>query len=504
MKVFLANPPCRIPIGKGEEKFFVRAGSRWPFSVTKKFSEKPEYIPFPFYLAYTAAILESKKHQVIVDDGVATNETENNFLEKVLNDHPQIILFETSTPTIDYDLNLIKKIKKNNRDIIVCLAGTHITTFAGEVLKENEQVNFAFLSEYELSFAQLVESLSEHRHNKISDIAGLAFRKNDRIVIKKPELIDPLDELPFPARHLFPNNANPDPTIYWDGFCQYKPAIQMHASRGCPFRCNFCLWNQVMYRNSKYRFFSAKRVVDEMEEVIRKYQAKEIYFDDDTFTANKKQVLSICKEIKRRELRVNWSVMGDAMVTDKEMVEVMADAGCIGIKFGVESGNREILKHIEKPINFEKLKEFTNWCAKKKIKTHATFTFGLSGETKKTMRETLDLAKNLDVDSVQFSLTIPFPGTRYYDEVKNKGLLINRNWEDFDGSSDSVIRFEGLDKKEVIDFYQKASGQWLSYKIKKPKWLWRQVYNLVRMSRGQGLGAVFKRFKRGMELIFGI
>lgn len=499
MKIFLANPPCRIKINEHEERFFVRAGSRWPFSVIKKKTESADYIPFPFYLGYTAALLEKNGHQIIVDDGVAINETEEEFLEKVIQNNPDLILFETSTPTINDDLLLIKKIKKALHDVTICLAGTHATTFYKEILK-NEQVDFIFLSEYELNFSKFADALGDKKG--LTKIEGMAFRQDKEIIIKEPRLIDPLDQLPIPARHLFPNNAKPDPTIYWDGFCQYKPAIQMHASRGCPFRCNFCLWNQVMYRNQKYRVFSPKRVVDEMEKVVKEYKAREIYFDDDTFTANKKQVLSICKEIKRRELRVNWSVMGDAMVTDKEMVEVMADAGCIGIKFGVESGNREILKHIEKPINFEKLKEFTDWCAKKRIKTHATFTFGLSGETVETMNQTLALAKSLDVDSVQFSITTPFPGTRYFEEVKKENLLLAKNWKDFDGASQSVVKFKNLPSEVVKNYWRGASGRWLRCKIFKASWVIRQFYNLKRMIEGQGLTVIWTKTSRLINLLF--
>ena len=503
MKIFLANPPCRIQINEGEERYFVRAGSRWPFSVIKKINQSPDYIPFPFYLAYTAAILEKNGHQVIVDDGVATNQSESEFLEKVFETKPQIILFETSTPTINYDLELVRKIKNRLDEVVICLAGTHATSFYKEILKNTDDIDYILLAEYELSFSRLVDALEKKwSMGKIEEIEGIAFKKEKKVFWSEPKLIDPLDQLPVPARRLFPNNTNPDPTIYWDGFCQYKPAIQMHASRGCPFRCNFCLWNQVMYRNSKYRFFSAKRVVDEMEEVARKYKAREIYFDDDTFTANKKQVLSICEEIKERKLKINWSVMGDAMVTDKEMVEAMADAGCIGIKFGVESGSREILKHIEKPVNFKKLKEFTNWCAKKRIKTHATFTFGLSGETGKTMEETLNLAKSLDVDSVQFSITTPFPGTRYFEEVKKEKLLLAENWNDFDGASQSVVKFKNLSSEVVKNYWQGASGKWLRYKFFKASWAIRQFYFLRRMIKGQGLTVIWTKTSRLINLLF--
>lgn len=499
MRIFLANPTCRVSLENGKEKYFVRAGSRWPFSTVKKIKNKPEYIPFPFFLAYTAAVLEGNGHEVIVDDGVATNETEVQLLSKIKAEKPDVLLFETSTPTIDYDLNLVKKIKKSVPDAVVCLSGTHATVFAKQILKENPSVDYIFLGEYEINFADFIEALS--RKKDLAGVKGIAFRKNREVVVNKQKPISNLNVLPFPARHLFPSNENPDPTVYWDGFCQYKPSVQMQASRGCPFQCNFCLWNQVVYQNGKYRFFSAKRVVDEMEEVVKKHGAKEIYFDDDTFTAKKRQVLDICGEINRRNLKIFWSVMGDAMITDEEMIRSMAEAGCIGIKFGVESGNREILKGIGKPIDLEKVRKFVGWCSKYKIKNHATFTFGLLGETKETMKETLEFAKSLDVDSVQFSLTTPFPGTRYFQQLKEEKRLAFQKWEDFDGAFSSVVKYPNFSQKEIVDFCRRASGSWLSNKFTKATWLLRQLYYLKRTIKGQGLKVIFSRFKRTIELL---
>jgi len=501
MKIFLANPTCRIKINQKEEKYFVRAGSRWPFSTVKKINDKPDYVPFPFFLAYTASLLENKGYEIVVDDGVAVNETEEELLEKISFEKPDVLLFESSTPTIDYDLMLVKKIKQKSPKTILCLTGAHITVFPQQILKENPKIDFLFLAEYELNFSNFIDCLSNKR--RVDDVQGLAFRKNNKIIINKEKAIEKLDVLPFPARHLFPQNNKPNISAYWDGFCQHQPSIQMQASRGCPFRCNFCLWNQVIYQNGKYRFFSAKRVVDEMQQAVDKYHVKEIYFDDDTFTADKKQVLNICQEIKKRKLKVFWSVMGDAMISDKEMITDMAKAGCIGIKFGVESGNKEILKNINKPINFEKVKQFVVWCSEYKIKNHATFTFGLLGETKQTMKQTLDFAKELDVDSVQFSLTTPFPGTRYFDQLKKENRLISQNWKDFDGSSSSVINFENITPEYLVEFCRKASGRWLLSKIKDLSWLKRQIYNMFRQTKGQGVLFVVKRFKKGLDLIFG-
>lgn len=500
MKIFLANPSYRIDIGGGKERYFVRAGSRWPFSTVKKINNKPEYIPFPFFLAYTAAILQKKGHTVIIDDGVAVNETEDQLLENITKERPQVLFFESTTPTIDYDIKLAEKIKKISSKIIICLAGTHVSVFPEQILTQNPVFDFLFLAEYEINFSEFIDCLSQKIN--FDKVGGMAFKKNNKVVINKVKAIENLDVLPFPARHLFPLNNKSNPSVYWDGFCQYQPSMQMQASRGCPFKCNFCLWNQVLYQNGKYRMFSPERIVDEMEEVFKKYGAREIYFDDDTFTADKKQVLAICDEINNRGIRVNWSVMGDAMVSDEEMVVAMAEAGCIGIKIGVESGSQEILRKIGKPINFGKVKKFCRWCSENKIKTHATFTFGLSGETKQTMKQTLDFAKSLDVDSVQFSLTTPFPGTRYFDQLKKENRLTSQNWKDFDGSSSSVVMFENISPDYLVEFCLKASGRWLISKIKDPSWLKRQIYNLIRQAKGQGLFFVVKRFKRGLDLIF--
>ena len=263
----------------------------------------------------------------------------------------------------------------------------------------------------------------------------------------------------------------------------------MHSSRGCPFGCDFCLWNQVMYGNGKYRMFSVKRVVDEMVEAAEKYGAREVYFDDDSFTINKEHVLGICGEIMGRGLSLKWSCMGDAMVTDKETIDAMADAGCIGMKFGVESADETILKGIGKPVDIERVKDVASWASDAGLKTHATFTFGLYGDTKEMMEKTLNYALRLDVDSVQFSMTTPFPGTRFYEKLKREGMLMTECWRDYDGASNSVIKYPVMSHSDVEAFCKKAKPTWFRHKLMSPGWMLRQTRNLYRLAKGQGLGA---------------
>ncbi len=491
MKILLANPPCKRRIDNRYEKYFVRAGSRWPHSSIKKIAEPPHYIPFPFFLAYTAALLLEDDFPVEVIDGVALDMNREAFLERVLSLDPEIILFETTTPTIDHDLNLIQEIKEHTQAKII-LCGTHATIFAESLLKQSSDIDYIILGEYELGALGLMRSLREKK--PVGNMRGIACREGESIVVgERCPLIDPLDKLPFPARRLFPQNSAPDMNLYWDGFCQNRPAIQMHNSRGCPYGCYFCLWNQVMYDSGKYRLFSPARVVDEMEEVMDKYHAREIYFDDDDFTIKRSHVLDICREIRRRNLKIKWSCMGDAINLDEEEISEMALSGCIGMKFGVESGSRKILERVGKPVNLERVEQISHWCARYGIKTHATFSLGLLGETRETIRQSLKFAKHLDVDTIQVSICTPFPGTPFYDEVVREGVIKPSSWEDFDGKSKELLQYGNLKGEEIERLRREFFRQWLQRKLCSPTWLIRQVRNLVRWIRGCGLSFIARK-----------
>jgi anaerobic magnesium-protoporphyrin IX monomethyl ester cyclase len=500
MVILLANPPCRIEIDKERERYFVRSGSRWPFSIAKKKDASPDYVPFPFFMAYAAAWMEKEDHKVFVIDSIALNQSRDDFIEDVKRISPELILFETSTPTLNEDICLIRDIKKAISAQIV-LAGAHVTAYPREVMAVS-QVDFIIRGEYELTLRELARQINSGQTEDVyKDICGLVYRKGGEICINRDrELIAPLDQLPYPAFHLFPKNQKNDLACYWDGFCQYRPAVQLHSSRGCPFKCNFCLWNQVIYGNGKYRTFTAQRVVDEMELVIARYGAREIYFDDDSLTIDKGHVIGICGEIKKRGLKIKWSCMADAICLDREMIREMAESGCIGIKFGVENGEEEILRRIGKPLNFDKLKDLVKSCVKRKIKTHATFTFGLSGENRRSMEKTLEFAKSLDVDTVQFSVTTPFPGTRFYQELKERGMLKAESWSEYDGAGRSVVKYNELTSEEVENFCKHASPRWLRHKLLDARWVVRQLFNLNRVRKGQGYKGLFKKVSRFVDL----
>lgn len=488
MRILLTNPLLKYDIDKKYEKYYIRSGSRWPHTGVKAKGTLPHYLPFPFFLAYGASLLREEGFEVYALDAVALDLSEEDFLKKIKIIKPHLIFYEVTTPTSNYDTVLVSKIKKTLPDIIISLGGTHATTFSQEILRGNSAVDFILKGEYEFSLLELAKAI---RDNKQDFSAGIIYREKDRIIDNghRP-LIEPLDLLPSPARDIFPSNDHPDPLIYWDGFCQSYPAIQLHSSRGCPYRCYFCLWNQVIYNNGKYRTFSPKRVVDEMEDVVNKYGAKEIYFDDDDFIINKAHVYDICDEILRKRLKVKWSCMADTVNLNEEMLEKMAQSGCVGIKFGVESGSLKILKKLGKPVNLKNVKEVASLCARLRIKSHATFTVGLLEETEADVKKTIAFAQNLGVDSMQISIATPFPGTKFFDVVEQNGFLRSRDWKLYDGKTSEVVSCPSLNWKKIARIRKTGLTLWGLKILFSPVRLFRQFYIFFNTLRGLG----FHRF----------
>ncbi|MDD2800110.1 MAG: radical SAM protein [Methylococcales bacterium] len=502
MNILIANPAFRRPLSDGLERYMLGSGMRFPLTLLKRSAERPRYVTFPFFLAYTAALLERDGFEVSVIDGVPLNLTEDEFLLDAFEAKPAVILLEPNTAVIDDALRFSYKLKEKTGAKIV-LAGAHVSVFATELLERHSHIDFVLVGEYELACLNLIKAL--HENTPLTSVAGLAYRTPDeQALVNPPEpLIDPLDQLPPPARHLFPRNSEAAITAYYDGMFQHTPTATMHTSRGCPYRCNFCVWVQVLYRGQPQRYFSAPRIVDEMQLLINKFGVKEIYFDDDNFTSNKKHVRQLCDEIKRRQLTIAWSAMGDAIALNDEMLECMADAGCVGLKFGLDSADSVILDAIKKPLKVQRLESLIDTACKLGIKTHMSVVFGLTGETRVTMEATFEYACELDIDSVQFSMATPCPGTDFYNELATEGRIRPAKWEEYDGSNMSVINYPDFSGEYLERFTTDAHTSWLRRKFRKPGWLWRQAHYLVRLTRGQGWPGLSKRFWRAIQLLTG-
>ena len=456
MKVFLGNSPW-----KKEGHYGVRAGSRWPHF------EKLDagYMPFPFFLAYAAALLEKNGIEVLVVDGIAEDLSDKEFLKRIENFQPDLAVFEISTNSMNIDLKFAKETRKILKDsAAIAFCGPDMNMYNAAFLKQNPGINFVLKGEYEFTLLEIAKILSEGNYTKLESLKGIFFRNSNGEIsfTGERELISNLDLFPWPARHSLPMDKYNDTP---GGIP--RPSVQMWASRGCPFQCIFCSWPQIMYGSPAYRTRNPVDVVDEMEWLVKNMGFKSVYFDDDTFNIGKPRILNICSEIKKRGIKVPWAIMARADTSDREMLEAMKDAGLHALKYGVESGVQEIVNNCGKKLDLKKVRETIKITKDLGIKFHLTFAFGLPGETRETIRSTIDFAIEQDHDSLQFSIITPFPGSRYYDDLEKKGFLLSKNWEEYDGYNRAVIRTDNLTKDELEEGLRTANCAWQDHLVKR-------------------------------------
>ncbi len=428
MKVLVTNPPWP---GEG---YGARSDVRWPHKRSDK------YLEYPIYLAYVAAVLEQAGLEVHFIDGVMEEMSIFDFAQAAARIRPDLVVIECSTPSINYDLETAKAVKESVDGTFVTLIGSHPTVFHEEILRDNPAVDAICRGEFEMTIKELALSLGGG--DDLSQVAGLSYQEGGETRVNPPRpLIQDLDSLPFPARHIVRHDGYR--AAIYSGDCP----TAMVSSRGCPYHCVYCLWPDTLYGH-KFRARSAENVVDEMELVVRDYGVDEIYFDDDCLTLNKKRVLEICRLLLERGVEVKWIVQSRVDTVDREMLTAMKEAGCHYILFGVESGSPKMLEIMKKRISLDKVKEAFTDCRDLGIKTQAFFLFGVPGENQETIEETIEFANEIQSDSTQFAIAIPHPGTELYQMCAERGWLVYNSWEDF-AAENSLIETEQLTREDV-------------------------------------------------------
>lgn len=433
-KILLANLPWQK-----DGKWGVRAGSRWPH--IKSDAEK-DYLPFPFFLAYAAALLRNHGFEAVLIDAPAEKMSEDEFIEKAASGNFDFLAAETSIPSFDDDLKLLRKIGELNIPVILC--GPNHEIYQPLFLEENSYISYVMCGEYEFTLLDLLQSIG--KNGDLSDVRGLIYRRNGGSACKNPSRgpVD-VDALPWPERGSLPMGK------YLDAPGEMRiPSAQIIASRGCPFRCQFCLWPQVMYQGRQYRARNFLDVADEMEFLIREKGFASVYFDDDTFNIGRERMLNLCREIRRRGLhKIQWAIMARPDLMDEKLLRNFKEAGLHAVKYGVESAVQHLVDNIGKNMDLKKAEKMIRYTRKLGIKVHLTFTLGLPGETRKTIEQTINWAVKVDPFSAQFSILTPFPGTEYYRILEHRGLLVSRDFSSYDGQHSSVIRTEHLSPEEL-------------------------------------------------------
>lgn len=319
-------------------------------------------------------------------------------------------------------LKIIDIAKEKFSDRKVILGGPLATTLPQQLL-EQSKADFIVIGEGENTTPILIQAIEQG--SDLAEIRGIAYKRGERVVINEPVIpVDNIDTIPFPARHLLDMNkyiCNHFESFGWkiDGYDKIR-STNLISSRGCPYNCTFCFKDMWGY---KWRGRSAENIIAEMKLLNDKYNVNGFFFTDDTFVLNEKRVFEFTSLLKKSGLEVVWYCNGRINLIQKDMLKAMHAAGCVGIAYGIESGNQSTLDSMRKNITIDQTKNVVKWTKEIGIKAAGYFMIGMLGETKETIMRTIKFAKELDLDFYGFSITTPLPGTELYMEAIKKGLI---------------------------------------------------------------------------------
>ena len=362
----------------------------------------------PFVLIQIASILDqNKRNNVKLIDASAEKITIEE-VKKTINNF-NIVVMSTSTMSFGEDARYLAELKDTNKNLKTIIFGSH-PTFMPEDCLSNQAVDFIVLRDPEFIIGNLIKTINDKSDYR--QLAGLGFKQGDEKIINHKFEPKDLNKLPFLNLKFLSKKID-----YYNPIVGRLPYMALSTSRGCPGQCTFC--TAPFFEGSNLRFQSAQYVFNEIK-YFAQNGIKEIYFRDETFFVDKARDQEIMNNIIKEKVDITWLANARIGLIDKEIIALAKKAGCHTIKFGVESGNQDLLNKMKKGYRLEKAYEIFDYCNKIGLKTHAHVMVGVPGETKETVEQTIKYVKRLDPTTASFGICTPYPGSRLFDEVAAK------------------------------------------------------------------------------------
>jgi radical SAM superfamily enzyme YgiQ (UPF0313 family) len=283
-----------------------------------------------------------------------------------------------------------------------------------QIMENYPAVDMICRGEGERTIVELFQALSNG--DDLRKVKGIVYRQDGEIVVtEEREKTRDLDALPFPNYDDLDLKKYKDVSGPWKG----KPLGSIITSRGCPFSCTFCSSRSVW---GNWRSRSISNVLDEIEWLVSQYGYKRVEILDDIFTLNKARTKEFCQGILNRGLRIEWRASTRTDCVSLEMLELMREAGCLTLDFGVESGSPTILKNLNKKQKIEDVVNAFAWCKKLGIKAGFNVIIGAPGETRATIEETKNLIKKTKPTYISPNPLRVYPGTALWRQAQDEGL----------------------------------------------------------------------------------
>jgi len=403
----------------------------------------------PLGLLIIGAVLKEAGQDIKFIDVDAQDYDDEKLIDSIKNYKPNLVCLTCVTPTFNAASRLAGVVKSHFSALVV-LGGVH-PTIAPEECFKNTDIDFLVVGEGELTIKELVEYLETGRKN-FGEIKGLWSRNGQEIVRgEKRPLIENLDELPFPAWELID-----DLKKYQPPDAQHSPVMSIMTTRGCPFGCIFCCSKQIFGR--VYRTRSRDSIIAEIKYYIEKFGVKELHIMDDVFTLDKRRTIEICQAIQKSNFNLALSfangIRADSI--DEEVLKVLKDTGFQDLGFGVETGDEKILESIKKNTTKDSMRRAFKMAKKFGFNTWGFFMIGLPGETKATIKKTINFAIELDPDFAKFLILKPFPGSEVFKNLNESGCIKDCNYDNYGVYTAPVHEFINLSAKSMLRWQQWA------------------------------------------------
>ena len=435
----------------------------------------------PLGIASLAGFLREKGYGVGVLDCPALRIDADKVYEIIVNKDPAIIGFSTTTYSLARAVEIGKKIRNKLPNKLTVVGGSHANVAGIETANQYDIfdiISYGLDGEYIMH--QIVNEYSIKKFDRdsflqdfvmLEKIKGIIYKKNNVVIKNLPtEIINDLDELPLPARDLFPMERYiPVPHHY-----KKLPLTNMLVIRGCPYFCTFC--DQA---GTKTRRRSPQKVIDEIKHCVEKYGVKEISFWDDTLSYHKKWMKEFLDLLMKADLDICWSCFAAVNTVDEEILKLMSKAGCWNIFYGYETGVEVLAKNMlthRKNRDFEKMKQVAQWTKNAGIEVIGSFVIGLPGETPELARQTVQNAIELDPDYAQFAIACPYPGTQLAKEIKQGkwGKFVSNELEEYTTESVTWLPSGYSGVKELEDMQRYAFRKFYL----RPSYIFKRIFKL--------------------------
>ncbi len=435
----------------------------------------------PLGLLYIGSSLEKDGHNVEILDFFAENISKNKLKNKLKSSDAVGISVYTDHCKAAVDIS--KTIKDIDSDIPLIIGGPHCTFLQKQSLNDIPYADISVLGEGEhviLDIAKYIEG-----KKKLANINGIFYKEKDLIRSgKQLKVIENLDEIPFPARHLVEKY---DYNTLSFGYSFKKKVTNLISSKGCPFHCRFCSRYSNIIKNWSFRMRSAENVVKEIEEISEIY--KSIVIVDDNFLADKKRAHKIFDMLIESNLNIDLLIQGARVDTaERDLYLKMKKAGVKYIFYGLESGNQDVLDFYNKNITLQQIRKTVKLAREMKFFIGASFIIGAPIETDKHIENTIKFACSLKLDRANFVPLIYRMGSSLWVEaVKDKKIKPDQ----YEVLADKSHNLSNFTEDELINYTAKAFTSFYF----RPNYMFEQFFKTL-------LRKDFSLFRNGLKYLF--